>query len=544
MTTREGFAFHGTPLEHSLEATTCAPFAGGACRTVSAGMCANEAAPSRLWPNQGRQTGRPRAGGCGWIGRFAIGLVLTGILQAQPPVRVLLLTGQADLPHHSWQSTTEAIRSIFAGDGRFELRIIEEARALTAESLQGCHALILNYNGPRLPHSSEHAIEQFVRNGGGFVAFHHASYGEFFGMQLREGKWVAGPTKGWEEFAKIIGVSWRPEHIGHARRWAFEVTTTARQHPITSGMPATWMANDELYHRMDLAPETQVIADAFSPKEIGGTGRREPLAWTNLYGKGRVFFTPLGHDATAWHQPGMRQLFLRAVEWAGTGAVTQPFPAKPLRVLAVTSGHSYPVVFYSLLDSLEGVHWTHASSHQEAFGKPLEDRFDAILLHDMHDVTTEQTRQRLTAFVEAGKGVVSLHHAIVNYTDWPWWYREVVGGKYFVKPVDAHAASRYREGVDFLVYPAKGKQTHPVLRGVPPLLVHDETYQNMWLSPAIEVLMETDCAENDKPVVYAGPHSKARSIYIQLGHSAQTMENPGFRRLVRNALFWVARSPE
>ena len=54
-------------------------------------------------------------------------------------------------------------------------------------------------------------------------------------------------------------------------------------------------------------------------------------------------------------------------------------------------------------------------------------------------------------------------------------------------------------------------------------------------------LMETDAAENDRPVVYAGPHEKARSIYIQPGHSAQTMRDPGFRRLVRNALYWVAR---
>ena len=63
----------------------------------------------------------------------------------------------------------------------------------------------------------------------------------------------------------------------------------------------------------------------------------------------------------------------------------------------------------------------------------------------------------------------------------------------------------------------------------------------MWLSPRIEVLMETDAPGNDRPVVYIGPHPQARSVYIQPGHSAQTMRDPGFRRLVRNALFWVAR---
>lgn len=469
-----------------------------------------------------------------------LALAAASAVRAEAPVRLLLLTGQADLPHHSWQATTAAIRSIFQGDGRFALRVIEEPEALTAASLRGYSALILNYNGPRFPRATELAIEQFISDGGGFVAFHHASYGEFFGMQLEGGKWTAGPTKGWAEFARITGASWKPENIGHARRWPFAVDWVDARHPIATG--GQWIANDELYHRMDLAPAAHVIADALSPKEIGGTGRREPVAWTHQYGSGRVFFTPLGHDDAAWHQPAMRRLFLRGVEWAATGRVSEPPPeAKPLRVLVVTSGHSYPTAFYGMLASFEGIHWTHATSHAEAFAKPLEERYDVILFHDMHNVTSAQTRERLTAFIEAGKGIVALHHAIVNYTDWPWWYEEVTGGKYFEKPVDGHEASRYHEGVDFLCTPAAGKQKHPVLRGVPPLAVHDETYRKMWLSPRIDVLMETTSPENDRPVVYAGPHAKARAIYIQPGHSAQTMENPGYRRLVRNALFWVAR---
>lgn len=463
------------------------------------------------------------------------------VLQAAPAVRLLLVTGQADLPHHHWRETTAAIRETFARDTRFDLRVIEDARALTGDSLAGCQAVIVNYNGPRLPRVAEQVLERYVREGGGLVAFHHASYGEWFGMELRGGKWVAGPSKGWEAFAGMVGFSWKPANIGHARRWPFEVRWADPAHPVARAQPEHWMANDELYHRIDLAPTAHVIADAFSPAEIGGTGRREPVAWVNRFGNGRVFFTPLGHDAIAWHQPGMRRIFVDGVEWAATDKVTQPpHEELPLRLLAVTGGHSYPAAFYAMLDSLAGVQWAHASGHPEAFARPLEARFDAILLHDMYDATAEQTRQRLRAFVEAGKGVVSLHHAIVDYTDWPWWYEEVTGGKYFVKPGANHTPSAYREGVDFLVTPAKGKQNHPVLRGVGPLVVHDETYKNMWLSPKIDVLMETDAPGNDRPVVYAGPHPRARAIYIQLGHSAETMRNPGFRRLVRNALFWVA----
>jgi type 1 glutamine amidotransferase len=227
-------------------------------------------------------------------------------------------------------------------------------------------------------------------------------------------------------------------------------------------------------------------------------------------------------------------------------AETRPAAAAPIRVLAVTGGHGYPTEFYGMLDSLRNVRWRHATSQAEAFGgkEPLEARYDVILLHDMHEVTSEAMRAKLRAFVEAGKGVISMHHAIVDYSDWPWWQEEVTGGKYFVKAVEGHAASKYHEDVEFLVSPVKGKERHPVLRGVGPLWVDDELYRGMWHSPKIEVLMETKHPENDPPVVYVGPHAKARVVYIQLGHSGHTMKNPGFRRLVQNTVEWTARRSE
>ena len=219
---------------------------------------------------------------------------------------------------------------------------------------------------------------------------------------------------------------------------------------MCAGLPGSFTANDELYHKMQLDERVTVLAQALSPAELGGTGRREPLVWAHRYGEGRVVFTPLGHDSLAWYEPGMANLLARSVEWAATGSGTiapvrredRLGDPNPIRLLVVTGGHTYPVAFYAMLESLPEVVWTHATSQEEAFASPLEDRFDAILLHDMYEVAGDQTRNRLKSFVEAGKGVLSLHHAIVDYTDWPWWYQEVTGGKYFVEAAAGHPASR------------------------------------------------------------------------------------------------------
>jgi len=245
----------------------------------------------------------------------------------------------------------------------------------------------------------------------------------------------------------------------------------------------------------------------------------------------------------------MQNLLLRGTEWTATGQATiQPVvrghdnSSKPaIQLLVVTGGHGYPTSFYSMLDSLPDVDWTHAASQTEAFRQPIEENFDAILLHDMYNTTTEQTRARLRAFVESGKGVLSLHHAIVNYTDWPWWYEKVTGGKYFVEPEGGHPASHYLEDEEFLVSPVEGMRNHPVLKGVGPLWVYDELYRDMYLSPDIQILMGTSHSANDRPVVYIGPHSKACVVYIQLGHSDDTMKNPGFRKLVANTVRWISQ---
>ena len=41
-----------------------------------------------------------------------------------------------------------------------------------------------------------------------------------------------------------------------------------------------------------------------------------PLAWTRSYGKGRVFYSSLGHPPAAWARADLRQMWLEAVKWA------------------------------------------------------------------------------------------------------------------------------------------------------------------------------------------------------------------------------------
>lgn len=486
---------------------------------------------------------------------LAAALIFTLLAAAAAPrrTRVLFLTGESDYPYHDWRASTPFLRSVLENTGRFDVRVAEEARGLTAATLAGFDVLVLNYNGPRWGPETERAVEDFIRSGKGMVTFHGVTYGEFFGMQFQERRWILPPgAKGWMAYADMLGCTWKPENIGHSVRHAFSVKWIDREHPISRGLEATFLANDELYHRLDLKPSARVLATAFNDAKMGGTSKEEPIVWVVPFGQGRVLHTTLGHDLSAMYQPGFLATFARGVEWAATGAVTLPavidaLPARArdaLRILVVTGGHGFPASFFTLFEGHADITWSHAGSQKEAFTPQLVERYDVLVLHDMHNEIGEKEQASLRAFVEAGRGVVSIHHAIVDYTAWPWWYQEVTGGKYFVEATPAHPKSSFKEHVEFVAQPVRAMAGHPVIRGLGPLPVVDEVYKNMWHSSGIAVLMEAEHPLNDRPVVYAGPHPKARSIYIQMGHSDATMRHPGYHKLVRNAILWCGRRLE
>ncbi len=57
-----------------------------------------------------------------------------------------------------------------------------------------------------------------------------------------------------------------------------------------------------------------------------------PLAWAKMYGKGRVFYSSLGHDAKTWDNPDVYHMYFEAIRWAlgMTDADVTPASAPPL----------------------------------------------------------------------------------------------------------------------------------------------------------------------------------------------------------------------
>ncbi len=263
---------------------------------------------------------------------FLFGMVATAPISAQTAspsprtggqkIRVLILTGSSDWSH-PWEGTAPFMQGVLNNTGRFDAKLEEEVSGITSATLANYDVLVDYYYGPRWGDETEKAVADFVRSGKGMVAIHGVLYGPFFGQAggtPTEPRRLEGQP--WQDFIDMVGMTWDINNIGHARRHVFTVQWDEHDSPINRDLPPTFVANDELYHKIDLKPNATVLATAYDdPHNPGGTGKMEPVVWTVPFGSGRVMVTVLGHDLLAMSQPGFMDLLARGTEWAATGNV-------------------------------------------------------------------------------------------------------------------------------------------------------------------------------------------------------------------------------
>ena len=469
----------------------------------------------------------------------AVVALLASCALAQKPVRVLIVSGEND---HEWRLTTPLLERALENAGRFDFRTTESFAGATEKTLASYDALLIHYHGPRWGAETEAAVEKFVRSGKGLVALHGASYA-FGGFEVKtpgfQPTGIVEPI--WPEWRKMIGAWWRELKNGHGQRHTFQVRFTDREHPLARGMSESFQATDELYHNFTVAPESKVIGVAFDDPRIGGTGKDQPVIWTVAYGKGRTLHITLGHDTAAMYEPGFRAVVARSTEWAATGNVTvapevsyQRRESNALRVLVVTGGHAYDSTFASMFEDQPDI-GPFVAPRNVAFNGDIRKRWDVLVFYDLTEQAGDKEKEVLRAFVESGKGVVVLHHAIAGHANWPWWVEEVSGGRYFVKAEGASPMSEYKQNQDIVVRPV-GK--HPITAGMFPLHLWEETYKKMWNSPKAKPLLETDAAASDRVVAWISPYEKSRVVYIQPGHDRKSHLHPAYRLLVRRAILW------
>ncbi|MBW7989508.1 MAG: DUF1080 domain-containing protein [Planctomycetes bacterium] len=240
----------------------------------------------------------------------------------------------------------------------------------------------------------------------------------------------------------------------------------------------------------------------------------------------RGTFALQGHDPKS-------VIFYRSVK-------VKTLPEK-IKVVVLTGGHGFErEQFFKLFEGYDDIEYTEfqLKDHSEIFEDVSDWDYDVIVSYNMTQEISIQRRRNLARLLRRqGVGFVALHHNMGAFQAWPR-YREITGGKYYLKAEDDHRGSTYKHDIDMNVHIAD--TSHPITQGINDFQIHDEGYKYLSFEKNNHVLFTTDHPDSDQTIGWVRNVGKAKICGIMLGHDHYAFENPNFRKLIARAIRWTA----
>ncbi len=164
------------------------------------------------------------------------------------------------------------------------------------------------------------AFLQAIKDGKGFMAFHSAT--DTFHSKSKVGKDLLRNVneKGEDDFDPYIQMI-GGEFIIHGSQQKSTLHLIDPTFPGAAGLKDDSI-QEEWYSLKNFAPDLHVILAQGTDGMTGVMYERKPYpeTWARMHGKGRVFYTSLGHREDVWDRPEFQALAVGAMNWV-TGRV-------------------------------------------------------------------------------------------------------------------------------------------------------------------------------------------------------------------------------
>ncbi len=140
----------------------------------------------------------------------------------------------------------------------------------------------------------------------------------------------------WPEYGEMIG-GYFDEHP-----WGTFPAPILVEDPLFPGMqqwPRSFVLKDEIYQIRNYSRDKVRVLmrlDAsmldLSNAKVHRTDRDFAVTWVKKYGKGRVFYSTLGHPKENWDDLRLQEMYIGAIKWAlglvDAEVTSQPMPSK------------------------------------------------------------------------------------------------------------------------------------------------------------------------------------------------------------------------
>jgi uncharacterized protein len=228
------------------------------------------------------------------------------VIDGQPSLAQKILTDLGD--KNGFEITHSKDGRIFTPEGiaKFDGFVFYTTGDLTTEGVD---------KNPPMPAGGKDVLLEAIRKGKAFVGIHVAS--DTF---LTPGERFADNGDATDPFLKMVG----GEFIQHGQQQKARVFVADPKFPGNAAKDFELF--EEFYSLKNLAPDMHVVL-WLGTWSLLNTGRDSvyrrapyPIAWARNYGKGRVFYTALGHRDDVWQNPMFQNMVVGGLRWA-TGEV-------------------------------------------------------------------------------------------------------------------------------------------------------------------------------------------------------------------------------
>lgn len=271
----------------------------------------------------------------------ALCLATTLAARAEPTRKILFFTKSSGFEHSviSWKngkpSFAEKVIVTLGGKHAWEFEFSKDGSKFSPEYLAGFDTVIFYTTGdltiagkdgePPMTAAGKQALLDYIKGGKGFIGLHSAT--DTFksaGPADKPGERYLNHGKDADPFICCIG----GEFISHGEQQVAKNTVTDPKFPGFESLGESFSFNEEWYSLRDFNPDIHVLTVIDSPAMKGSMYDRPPFptSWARMEGKGRVFYTALGHREDVWTNPIFQKILFGAIRWT-LGDVDAAVPA-------------------------------------------------------------------------------------------------------------------------------------------------------------------------------------------------------------------------
>ncbi|TBH70913.1 ThuA domain-containing protein [Aquirufa nivalisilvae] len=227
---------------------------------------------------------------------------------------ILLFSKTTGFRHGESIDASKPIIQAMAKKNNWSVFETEEGGVFNEEQLAKFKLVIFNNSTGRVLNDEQQlALEKYVENGGSLMGIHGA------GDNSHHWNWYVD---------NLLGTTFSHHPLSPQFQKAIVTLEAKVDSSLKAKLLATWEGNDEWYVFFNQPKDAQVIYFIDGEKILPsgnmlwmkdknfGMGKYHPVAWHKTVGKGKTFYTSMGHSKEVWANPAFTQLIEQGILWS------------------------------------------------------------------------------------------------------------------------------------------------------------------------------------------------------------------------------------